>query len=80
MGRSQPGARQVHPAGEERDVHKGYKCSIRTPWYTVPSVWVPDGFVFRQIYDFPRIVLNSADATSTDTIHRLTCTAPNPSG
>lgn len=61
--------------GEKNAVHKGYKCSIRTPWYAVPSVWSPDGFVFRQIYDFPRLVLNRAGATSTDTIHRLTCKA-----
>lgn len=59
--------------GEERQVHKGYKCSIRTPWYAVPSIWTPDGFAFRQIYDFPRLVLNRANATSTDTIHRLSC-------
>jgi adenine-specific DNA methylase len=59
--------------GESLKVHKGYKCSIREPWYAVPSVWIPDGFVFRQIYDFPRVVLNEADATSTDTIHRMRC-------
>ena len=58
--------------GEGNEVHKGYKCSIREPWYAVPSVWAPDGFLFRQIYDFPRVVLNQAGATSTDTIHRLT--------
>ncbi|WP_276964938.1 Eco57I restriction-modification methylase domain-containing protein [Metallibacterium scheffleri] len=58
--------------GEGNEVHKGYKCSIREPWYAVPSVWTPDGFLFRQIYDFPRVVLNQAGATSTDTIHRLT--------
>ncbi|WP_224543269.1 Eco57I restriction-modification methylase domain-containing protein [Mesorhizobium sp. CA16] len=64
--------------GEEKEYHKGYKCSIRKPWYTVPSVWVPDGFMFRQIYDFPRIVLNSSGATSTDTIHRLSCKSEKP--
>lgn len=64
--------------GEGNDVHKGYKCSIRKPWYEVPSVWMPDGFLFRQIYDFPRIVLNKAGATSTDTIHRLSCKAEKP--
>lgn len=58
--------------GEGNDVHKGYKCSIREPWYAVPAVWAPDGFLFRQIYDFPRVVLNQAGATSTDTIHRVT--------
>ena len=64
--------------GEEEKVHQGYKCSIRTPWYAVPSVWVPDAFVFRQIYDFPRVVLNNAEATSTDTIHRMRCKNGNP--
>ena len=63
--------------GEAKAIHKGYKCSIRAPWYAVPSVWIPAGFVFRQIYDFPRVVLNKAKATSTDTIHRLNCKA-NP--
>lgn len=62
-------------SGESNAVHKGFKCSIRTPWYAVPSVWIPDGFLFRQIYDFPRMVLNHARVTSTDTIHRLTCKA-----
>ena len=57
--------------GEQKEFHKGYKCSIRDPWYLVPSVWVPDGFAFRQIYDFPRMVLNASGATSTDTIHRM---------
>lgn len=64
--------------GEGNAVHKGYKCSIRDPWYAVPSVWTPDGFLFRQIYDFPRMVLNQAEATSTDTIHRLTCKGGEP--
>lgn len=64
--------------GEDQKVHKGYKCSIREPWYAVPSVWIPDAFVFRQIYDFPRVVLNTAEATSTDTIHRMRCKTANP--
>jgi len=61
--------------GEAGGVHRGYKCSIRSPWYAVPAVWVPEGFCFRQIHDFPRVVRNEAGATSTDTIHRLTCRA-----
>jgi adenine-specific DNA methylase len=70
--------RQYIRHGEEQQFHKGFKCSIRIPWYTVPSVWSPDGFMFRQIYDFPRIVLNNSGATSTDTIHRLTCKTEKP--
>jgi adenine-specific DNA methylase len=59
--------------GERDKIQTGYKCSIRDPWYTVPAVWVPNAFLFRQIYDFPRAVLNLTKATSTDTIHRMTC-------
>ncbi len=59
--------------GERMSIHKGYKCSIRKPWYAVPAVWTPDAFMFRQIYDFPRVVLNKAEATATDTIHRMKC-------
>lgn len=64
--------------GERKEFHTGYKCSIREPWYLVPSVWVPDGFAFRQIYDFPRMVLNASGATSTDTIHRLRSKGAKP--
>lgn len=70
------GLRKHIEAGEQRKVHEGYKCSIRNPWYAVPGIWEPDGFLFRQIYDFPRMVVNKARATSTDTIHRFTCKAP----
>jgi adenine-specific DNA-methyltransferase len=58
-------------SGEALEYDTGYKCSIRDPWYSVPSVWAPDAFLFRQIYDFPRVLLNDAGATCTDTIHRM---------
>lgn len=57
--------------GENAGVHLGYKCSIRRKWWVVPSVWTPDAFMLRQIYDHPRIIANLTAATSTDTIHRV---------
>lgn len=57
--------------GERAGVHNGYKCSIRKRWYDVPSIYVPDAFLFRQIHDAPLLVANKARATSTDTIHRV---------
>jgi adenine-specific DNA methylase len=65
--------REYVESAERNGFHRGYKCSIRSPWYAVPSVWEPDAFLFRQIYDFPRLVVNQAGATSTDTIHRVRC-------
>ncbi|WP_409405711.1 Eco57I restriction-modification methylase domain-containing protein [Priestia megaterium] len=57
--------------GETMEVNKGYKCSIRKRWYIVPSVRVPDAFMLRQIHDYPKLILNEAGATCTDTIHRV---------
>ncbi|OCB49364.1 lactate dehydrogenase [Mycobacterium malmoense] len=58
-------------AGEAAGVHRGYKCSIRTPWWTTPSLWTPDLFLLRQIHLAPRLTVNAAAATSTDTVHRV---------
>jgi len=68
-----PGLRDFIASGVRSGFHAGYKCRIREPWYNVPSVWEPDCFFFRQIYDFPRAVVNRANVTSTDTIHRMQC-------
>jgi adenine-specific DNA methylase len=58
-------------AGEAAGVHTGYKCSIRTPWWSTPSLWFPDLFMLRQIHRAPRLTVNAAAATSTDTVHRV---------
>jgi len=57
--------------GEKQNFHLGFKCRIRKSWYNVPSVWVPDAFMYRQINAHPRLILNESNATTTDTIHRV---------
>lgn len=57
--------------GEEGDVHTGYKCRIRNEWWVVPSISIPDGFMLRQVSSHLRIAANDANATSTDTVHRV---------
>ncbi len=57
--------------GEEKGLNKGYKCRIRNRWYVVPSIWIPHAFMLRQVHNFPKIILNDAAATCTDTIHRV---------
>lgn len=57
--------------GEAQDYHKGYKCRIRPLWYVVPSVWIPEAFMLRQVHTYPKLVLNTAQAVCTDTIHRV---------
>jgi adenine-specific DNA-methyltransferase len=66
-----PKVRAYVEAGEKRGIHTGYKCRIRKNWWTVPSVWAPDAFMLRQIHGYPKLIVNEAGATSTDTIHRV---------
>lgn len=58
-------------SGERDGVHLGYKCRVRKKWYVVPSIYIPDAFMFRQIHKYPLLSINRAHATSTDTIHRV---------
>jgi len=57
--------------GEDAKVNDGFKCRIRKRWYDVPSIYVPDAFMFRQVHLYPLMVANHAGAVSTDTIHRV---------
>ncbi len=57
--------------GEAKAYHEGFKCRIRQRWYIVPSVWVPDAFMLRQVHAYPKLTLNTAQAVCTDTIHRV---------
>jgi len=66
-----PKLRDYIALGEQAGIHLGYKCRIRKRWFDVPSVYIPDAFLFRQIYHYPLLVVNSARVTSTDTIHRV---------
>ncbi|OBH51530.1 class I SAM-dependent methyltransferase [Mycobacterium sp. E2479] len=67
-------------AGEAAGVHRGYKCSIRKPWFATPSLWAPDLFLLRQIHRAPRLTVNAAAATSTDTVHRVRLSARADAG
>lgn len=57
--------------GELDGVHTGYKCRIRSSWWSVPSVSQPSGFMLRQVSTYLRLISNDSDATSTDTVHRV---------
>ncbi len=57
--------------GERLNVNKGYKCRIREEWQIVPSVWVPDGLFIRRNNRYPKLIVNEANAYTTDTMHRI---------
>jgi adenine-specific DNA-methyltransferase len=58
--------------GEKQSVHKAYKCRVRSPWWTVPRVGVPDAFFTYMNHDTPRIVTNRASVAYLNSIHGIT--------
>lgn len=66
-----PEVRSYIREGERKGANLGYKCRIRNHWWVVPSPWIPDGFMLRQIHRYPKISVNESGATCTDTIHRV---------
>ncbi|MCC6230286.1 MAG: N-6 DNA methylase [Phycisphaerales bacterium] len=55
------------PAG--RDARETYKCRNRDPWYAVPDVTVPDGFLSYMSGDGPKLVSNTAKCVGTNSVH-----------
>ena len=57
--------------GVEEDLHTRYKCRIRKPWYTVPSVYATGIGMLKRSHNVPRLILNKAEAYTTDTAYRI---------
>lgn len=60
--------------GEKQNLHTRYKCRIRNPWYTVPSVYISPVGMLKRCHDFPRLIYNKAKAFTTDTAYRIKST------
>lgn len=58
-------------SGERKGIHKGYKCRIRDEWQIVPSVWISDALFIRRNNLYPKLIVNEANAFTTDTMHRV---------
>ncbi|WP_113923566.1 Eco57I restriction-modification methylase domain-containing protein [Cognataquiflexum aquatile] len=57
--------------GENLDIHKAYKTRIREDWFVVPSLKISDALFIRRNNLYPRLIINSAKAFTTDTMHRV---------
>lgn len=57
--------------GENLGIHKGYKTGIRDDWFVVPSLKISDALFIRRNNLYPRLIINQAEAYTTDTMHRV---------
>lgn len=47
-------ARAYIKLGEDQELHTRYKCSVRSPWYTVPSVYSTEIGMLKRSHNTPR--------------------------
>lgn len=57
--------------GLSQKLHTRFKCRTRKTWYKVPSVYSAPVAMLKRAHHYPRLVLNSADAYTTDTAYRI---------
>lgn len=57
--------------GEDQGFHLRYKCRVRSPWYSVPSVYATEIGMLKRSHDIPRLIFNKIGAFTTDTAYRI---------
>lgn len=70
--------REYIELGEGQDLHTRYKCRIRKPWYSVPSVYSTEIGMLKRSHDTPRLIHNRLDAFTTDTAYRISSKTVSP--
>ena len=63
--------REYIEIGEYQNLHTRFKCRIRSPWYSVPSVYATEIGMLKRSHDAPRLILNQVRAFTTDTAYRI---------
>lgn len=58
-------------SGEGQNLHTRFKCRVRSPWYTVPSVYATEIGLLKRAHHVPRLILNRMNAFTTDTAYRI---------
>jgi hypothetical protein len=63
--------RQYLDTGVDQKINIRYKCRTRPAWFTVPSVYATPIGMLKRANNYPRLILNSARAYTTDTAYRI---------
>jgi adenine-specific DNA-methyltransferase len=70
-GKVDAAAKAYIKLGERQKLHTRYKCRVRSPWYTVPSVYSTEIGMLKRSHDTPRLIINRIGAYTTDTAYRI---------
>src|SRR5207247_2638545 len=66
-----PAAKAYIRLGEQQNLHTRFKCRVRSPWFSVPSVYATEVGMLKRAHHTPRLILNKAGAYTTDTAYRI---------
>lgn len=58
--------------GESSKVQNAYKCAVRSPWWQVPLVSVPDLFLTYMNHDRPKLIANEARVQFLNSLYGVT--------
>lgn len=64
--------------GLNEKLQNRFKCRTRKCWYEVPSVYASPIAMLKRAHNYPRLVLNQAEAYTTDTAYRIRPTGMKP--
>jgi adenine-specific DNA-methyltransferase len=70
------GATAYIQLGKKQGLHTRYKCRVRAPWYSVPSVYATEIGMLKRSHHTPRLILNKIGAYTTDTAYRIRSKVP----
>jgi adenine-specific DNA-methyltransferase len=57
--------------GLRQELPSRFKCRTRKSWFEVPSVYSAPIAMLKRAHNYPRLVLNKAEAYTTDTAYRI---------
>lgn len=64
--------REYLEIGAQNKLSTGYKCSQRKNWFVIPNIAeAPDGFFFRRIHHYPKLLKNDANVLVTDSAYKI---------
>lgn len=69
--RATPSLERYLAEGVANQYHERYKCRVRSPWYSVPHVYWPHGFLTSMSGERPSIVVNKANVLACNSLHIL---------
>jgi adenine-specific DNA-methyltransferase len=61
--------RRYLDCAEGRSAREAYKCRVRDPWWSVPDVTIPDGFLTYMSGETVSLVRNAAGCVATNSVH-----------